>query len=212
MPTKGDKSTDSEGSSLAGVLEMLQEQNWVMQEQHKAQQKMLLDLIKQQGVAHEQEMKALKGGSQKEGLEDSSKVKLSKPTLQKLTPTDNVEHFLVTFERIAAQQKWPKEVWATQVVGLLTGEGMAAYGALTPEDVIVYEKVKEAILRRYEISEETYRQRFRQDRKKGEESYRKYADRLGDHFIRWTSSQSIPPEELIMLEQFLTEVPEDLRI
>ena len=105
MPTKGDKSTDSEGSSLAGVLEMLQEQNRAMQEQHKTQQKMLLDMIEQQRVAHEQEMKALKEGS-KEGMEDSSKVKLPKPTLQKLTPTDNVEHFLATFERIAAQQGW----------------------------------------------------------------------------------------------------------
>lgn len=179
-----------------------------MQEQHKAQQKMLLDMIEQQRVAHEQEMKALK----EEGTEDSSKVKLPKPTLQKLTPTDNVEHFLATFERIAAQQKWPKGVWATQVAGLLTGKAMAAYAALTPEDAVIYEKVKEAILRRYEINEETYRQRFRQDRKKGEESYREYADRLGDHFVRWTASQSIPLKELIMLEQFLTGVPEDLRI
>ena len=45
MPTKGDKSTDSEGSSLAGLLEMFQEQNRAIQEQHKTQQKMLLDMI-----------------------------------------------------------------------------------------------------------------------------------------------------------------------
>jgi len=37
-----------------------------------------------------------------------------------------VEHFLATFERIATQQKWPKEVWATQVAGLLSGKAMAA--------------------------------------------------------------------------------------
>ena len=91
------------------MLEMLQEQNWAMQEQHKAQQKMLLNLIEQQRVAHEQEMKALKDG-RKDRTKDSSKVKLPKPTLQKLTSTDNVEHFLATFERIAAQQKWPKDV------------------------------------------------------------------------------------------------------
>ena len=68
------------------------------------------------------------------------------------------------------------------MAGLLSGKAMAAYAALTPEDAIQYEKVKKAILRRYEINEETYRQWFRQDRKKGEESYREYADRLGDHF------------------------------
>lgn len=41
-------------------------------------------------------------------MEDSSKVKPPKPVLQELTPTDNVEHFLATFKKIAAQQKWPK--------------------------------------------------------------------------------------------------------
>ena len=39
MPTKKCKCTDSDGSLLAGVREMLQEQNRSMQEQHKAQQK-----------------------------------------------------------------------------------------------------------------------------------------------------------------------------
>ena len=72
-------------------------------------------MIEQQRVAHEQEMKALTE-ERKEGIEDSSKVKLPKPTLQKLTPTDNVERFLATFEKVAAQQRWLKGVWATQVV------------------------------------------------------------------------------------------------
>ena len=45
MQTKRGKNTDPESSSLAGVLKMLQEQNRAMQEQHKAQQRMLLDLI-----------------------------------------------------------------------------------------------------------------------------------------------------------------------
>jgi len=211
MPTsKGDKGSDSDGSSLAGVLEMLQEQNRAMQEQYKAQQKMLLDIIGQQQEAHEREMKALKE-SKKEEVEDLSE-KPPKPTLQKLTASDNVEHFLATFERIATQQKWSKEVWATQVAGLLSGKAMAAYAALTPEDATDYDKVKEAILRRYKINEETYRQRFRQDCKKGEESYREYADRLNDHFKRWVESQLTALEELVTIEQFLVGVPEDLQI
>ena len=84
-------------------------------------------------------------------MEDSSKVKLPKPTLQKLTPTDNAEHFLATFERIASAEM-ARECVGDEVAGLLTGKAMAAYAALAPEDAVVYEKVKEAILRRYEIS------------------------------------------------------------
>jgi len=220
MPTKGgDKGTDSDGSSLAGMLEMLQEQNRAMQEQnramqkqHQSQQKMLLEMIEQQKLAHECEMKALKDTQLKEEIDDPGKMKLPKPTPQKLTATDNVEHFLATFERIATQQKWPKEIWATQVAGLLSGKAMVAYAALTPEDAVQYDKVKEAILRRYKFNEETYRQRFRQDRKKSEESYREYADRLGDHFARWVDSQAVSLKELVMIEQFLVGIPEDLRI
>ena len=81
MPTKGGKSADSEGSSLAGILEMLQEQNRAMQEQDSAQQKMLLDLIEQQRIAHEREMKTLSDSASKPTSEDSSRPKLPKPTL-----------------------------------------------------------------------------------------------------------------------------------
>ena len=45
-----------------------------------------------------------------------------------------------------------------EVAGLPSGKALAAYVALTPEDAVVYDTVKGAILRRYEINEETYRQ------------------------------------------------------
>ena len=83
--------------------------------------------------------------------------------LQKLTVTDNVEYFLSTFEKIAMQQEWSKQVWATQLAGLLPGKALAAYATLTLEDTALHGKVKETILRRYEINEETYHQQFRQD-------------------------------------------------
>ena len=47
----------------------------------------------------------------------SGKVKLLKPTLQKFGDTDNIEHFSATFESIAKQHSWPKDLWATQLVG-----------------------------------------------------------------------------------------------
>ena len=50
---------------------------------------MLLDIMKQQRVAHECEMKALKETQPKEEM-GGPKTKLPKPTLQKLTATDNV--------------------------------------------------------------------------------------------------------------------------
>ena len=72
--------------------------------------------------------------------------------MQKLTPTDVVEYYQATFERIAVQQKWPKEVWAMQI-GILRCKAMEAYSVFTPEVAVVHDKIKETILRRYK---ETY--------------------------------------------------------
>ena len=72
--------------------------------------------------------------------------------MQKLTPTDIVEHHQATYERTAVQQKWPKKVWAMQN-GILSCKAMEAYLVFTPEVAVVHDKAKEAILRRYK---ETY--------------------------------------------------------
>ena len=49
----------------------------------------------------------------------ASRPKLPKPTLQKLGDGEDIDIFLMTFERIAQQQSWPKEFWATQLAGLI---------------------------------------------------------------------------------------------
>jgi len=48
--------------------------------------------------------------------------------------------------------------------------------------------VKEAILKRYDIHEETYRQRFHKAVKKDEESYAELGVRLTDTFNKWTGA------------------------
>jgi len=123
-----------------------------------------------------------------------------------------VEHFLATFERIARQQGWPEEVWATQLAGLLTGKALAAYAGPNGESAASYAEVKKAIFHRYDVSEETHRRRFRTDQKSPEESFQNWGDRLRDHFDHWTKDQKMPLAELMVLDQFLGGVPEDLRV
>ena len=65
------------------------------------------------------------------------KMKLPRPTLQKLTADDNIASYLHMFEQVAVQQKWPKDAWATQLAGLLTGD------ALETAESSKYEVVKQ---------------------------------------------------------------------
>ena len=46
-------------------------------------------------------------------------MKSPKPTLQKLSSSDDIESYLDMFERAARQQGWPDGIWATQLAGLL---------------------------------------------------------------------------------------------
>ena len=81
------------------------------------------------------------------------------------------------------------------------------------EDANSYEEVKKAVLARYDVSDETHRLRFRQDRKQVGESYKNWSDRLRDHFKRWIKAKAgIPVEELMMIDQFLHCVPEELAV
>ena len=77
-------------------------------------------------------------------------------------------------------------------------------------------EVKKALLTRYGISEETYRQRFRMARRKKGEAYMymELATRLTDHFRKWTSFCTNMEElaDKMMMEQLLNNMPTDLRV
>ena len=187
--------TDSSGESAesqqstAALIEVLRAQ----QRQQQEQQQLLMSLLEEQKAeiarSREEREREKNEHEKRTSSDEAESFRLPKPTLQRLEADDDIEHFLLTFERIATQQRWPKEIWATQLAGLLTGKAMAAYATLSSADSTSFEEVKKAVLSRYDVSEETHRMRFRQDRKKQGESYRNWSDRLRDHFGRWTAAR-----------------------
>ena len=220
---EGSVAEDMPGATTATLVRLLVEQQRVMNEQQErareqhqqaleqqtVQQRMLLEIVEQQKgelLRYREEMNSIL----RKGEEAAAKPKIPKPTMQKLGDKDDIEHFLATFERIATQQGWPKEVWAMQLAGLLTGKALAAYAAGGSEESTDYEKVKTAILHRYEVNDETRRQRFRQGMKRPEESYRAWVCRTTDYFDRWMKDQKLTVREVVIMEQILLGVPEEM--
>ena len=74
------------------------------------------------------------------------RVKPPRPTLQKLSSSDDIESYLDMFERVARQQGWPNEIWSTQLAGLLSGDALDAFSSVPAEVARSYAQVKEAIL------------------------------------------------------------------
>ena len=79
----------------------------------------------------------------------------------KLTETDDIEAYLTTFERTMQAFNVPKEQWVFKLAPQLTGKAQQAFAAMETESAGSYDDVKAVILRRYNINEETYRQRLR---------------------------------------------------
>ena len=105
-----------------------------------------------------------------------------------------------------------QDVWAVQLTGLLSGKAMAAYTSLAGDESGDYEKVKVAILQRYEDNEETHRRKFRQDKKRSDESYREFVSQLQDRLQRWAKSQELTWEQMVLIEQVYNSVPQGLAV
>ena len=136
------------------------------------------------------------------------------PKLMKLSDQDDIEAYLTTFERVMRAYEVSEERWAVKLAPQLTGKAQQAYAAMGAEDAGEYTALKEAILRRYDISEETYRQRFRALTKKHDEAVSEMVVHLHDLLQKWTKSCTSVEDirDLMVQEQLLDSLPVEVKI
>ena len=77
-------------------------------------------------------------------------------------------------------------LWVVHLAPQLTRRAQRAYAALPADKAGDYGEVKKAILRRYDISPETYRQKFRAAKPKDYEAYTELAAHLQDLAKKWS--------------------------
>uniref|UniRef100_A0A8D0GZA5 SCAN box domain-containing protein n=1 Tax=Sphenodon punctatus TaxID=8508 RepID=A0A8D0GZA5_SPHPU len=134
--------------------------------------------------------------------------------LPELTKRDDIEAYLVTFERVADACQWPRGEWVTRLVPALRGEAQQAYSSLDTNDRRDYRKVKSAILQGYNISTDMQRQRFRQFRYQEAEGPREVCSLLQELCCRWLKPESCTKEQILeqlILEQFLNILPQEMQ-
>uniref|UniRef100_A0A3B3HUH3 CCHC-type domain-containing protein n=1 Tax=Oryzias latipes TaxID=8090 RepID=A0A3B3HUH3_ORYLA len=137
------------------------------------------------------------------------------PRMERLTDEDDIEHFLTTFERIAAACRWQKVDWVFHLIPLLTGKARSAYVHMDVEDSSEYDKVKTAILCKYNVNPETYRQRFRSLDVNLDESPKELYARLKELYVKWIQPQGKTTQEIgeiIILEQYLRMLSPELQV
>ncbi|XP_053406560.1 uncharacterized protein LOC123546230 [Mercenaria mercenaria] len=130
---------------------------------------------------------------------------------------DNIDAYLERFERYAQIQNWGEESWAISLSSLLTGMGLEVYTSMPQEEACNYDSLKKAILRRYQLTEEGFRSKFRQSKPDQGESVFQFVSRIKRYFSRWTELAGIEKTyeslcDLMIREQFIEGCSAELAV
>ena len=91
---------------------------------------------------------------------------------------------------------------------LLTGKGLEVFTGVAAEDINEYNKLKLALLKRYQLTEEGFRRSFREEAPTNEESVHQFVARIRRYLERWVDLSGIEKtfpalQDLMVREQFL---------
>ncbi|XP_075743948.1 uncharacterized protein LOC142802790 [Rhipicephalus microplus] len=129
---------------------------------------------------------------------------------------EDMAKYLVKFEHVCERNALERSLWAQNLLALLPGEVSDALTCLSREAFESYDEVKEVLLRRYKLSPEAFRQRFRYA-KKGTESHVDFTFRLKADLIEWLKGEGVYDDrdkvvECVALEQFYRCIQEDVKL
>ena len=98
---------------------------------------------------------------------------------------DDLDAYLQRFERFATTAKWEKTGWASKLSALLSGRALEVYSRLSEEAAQDYDRVKLALMKRYDLTEDGYRRKFRASKPEVDESPEQFIVRLDRYLLRW---------------------------
>ena len=180
------------------------------QKQIEIEQQKEQSVLKLQLVEKEIELAKINASHKKDAIASGSEVKAKLPKLPAFCDgKDNMDAYLKRFEKFAANANWPVEKWATNLSALLQGKALDVYSRLSPEEAKNYEKLRDALLKRYQLTEEGFRQKFRTSKQETGETAGQFVIRLKNYLARWMELGKVPESfeglrDLLLREQFLT--------
>ena len=130
---------------------------------------------------------------------------------------DDLDAYLQRFERFATTAKWEKTGWASKLSALLSGRALEVYSRLSKEAAQDYDRVKLALMKRYDLTEDGYRRKFRASKPEVDESPEQFIVRLDRYLLRWLELSNTERsfeglKDLIVKEQFIDSCPKELAI
>ena len=106
---------------------------------------------------------------------------------------DNMDSYLSRFERYAEVQKLDKDMWNVHLSTLLKGKALDVYSRLSKESAFEYDTLKASLLKRFELTEEGFRQRFHGCKPERGETFIQFITRSRSYIERWFQLGKVDP-------------------
>ena len=159
--------------------------------------------IELEKLKHSFEMKHLELMGQLEVQRATFKTELEKQKSEKLAHArdpklpyfeeskDKMDSYLSRFEKYATANKWDKNVWAAYMSALLKGRALDVYDRLSTEDAADYDKLKDALLKNFDMTERGFRKKFRYSRPERSETFIQFSSRLCSYLNKWLTMAKV---------------------
>nr|CAB3263335.1 uncharacterized protein LOC108950802 [Phallusia mammillata] len=118
---------------------------------------------------------------------------------------DDMDGYLLRFERYAENSGWERNQWAPWLSALLTGKAMGVYSRLSAEEARDYEALKRALRERYGLREDGYRNKFNNEIQQQGETVSQYFVRFENYLDSWVEMAGIEKTYKGLKELFLHE-------
>ncbi|XP_062603479.1 uncharacterized protein LOC134265246 [Saccostrea cucullata] len=127
------------------------------------------------------------------------------------------ERLSFEFERYAEAQHWDHSNWAINLSALLKGKALDVYALMPKTHALDYNTLKTALLKRFELTDDGFKKKFRSCRPDQCETFSQFAVRLSSYFERWVEMAKAPKTyqglyDLMLRDQFLHVCTQDLRL
>ena len=98
---------------------------------------------------------------------------------------DDLDAYLIRFERACTAFEIRPEFWSTQLARLLQGRSLDVYQRLSAEEVDNYESLKTQLLKRFRLTEGGYRKKFKMSKLEVGETPEQFVERLNRYIVKW---------------------------
>ena len=124
---------------------------------------------------------------------------------------DQIDNYLLRFKRYATVNNWSRSDWAIHLSALLRGKALDVYSRLNEAEASSYDVVKTALLKRYNLTEEGFQERFRKCRPEQGERIVGYLDKWLE-LAGKDKTNACDVLDLFIQEQLMTTCGKDLKI